>query len=237
METIETLKEKLMPLYQKMLDECKSEGDGLVPFCVQWGRKYPMASGKNILFVGKATNGWRKFYDLDTFFNGSSDKRGFARQDQMTHSVPTPYFNANKSAFWRVIRQVTQAFYPDTTDWCAPIAWTDLYKLAPEKKGKPTISHKTRELQLAHCKHIFRTEIEALQPDIVVLLTSNWEGPFLFNLNGGTHTTSIDEYDALNVRAYRIGNRLFVAAPHPQGKREKEIANKIIEMIKKHSKE
>ena len=57
METIETLKEKLMPLYQKMLDECKSEGDGLVPFCVQWGRKYPMASGKNILFVGKTTNG------------------------------------------------------------------------------------------------------------------------------------------------------------------------------------
>lgn len=155
----------------------------------------------------------------------------------MTHSVPTPYFNANKSAFWRVIRQVTQAFYPDTTDWCAPIAWTDLYKLAPEKKGKPTISHKTRELQLAHCKHIFRTEIEALQPDIVVLLTSNWEGHFLFNLNGGVHTTPIDEYDALNIRAYRIGNRLFVAAPHPQGKREKEIANKIIEMIKKHSEE
>lgn len=233
METIETLKARLIPLYQKMLDECRPQEAGLVPFCVQWGREFPMTSGKDILFVGKATNGWRKFYDLDIFFNGSSDKRGFARLDQMTHSFPTPYFNANHSAFWRVVRQVTQAFYPDTADWCAPIAWSNLYKLVPEKRGSATISNKIRNLQLVHCKHIFRAEIETLQPSVVVLLTSTWENPFLYNLNRGNNTF-IDQDDTLKIRVCRIDGRLFVAAPHPQGKREKEIAEKIVEMIKKH---
>lgn len=234
METIETLKAKLIPLYQKMSDECKPQEAGLIPFCVQWGREFPITPGKGILFVGKTTNGWYKFQDLDEFFNGPSDKRGFARQDQMTHSFPTSYFNANRSAFWRVVRQVTQAFYPGTADWCAPIAWSNLYKLAPEKRGSATISNKTRNMQLVDCKHIFRAEIETLQPGVVVLLTSTWEDPFLYNLNKGTNTF-IDRDEVLNIRVCRIDGRLFVAAPHPQGKQEKEIAEKIIEMIKKYS--
>ena len=228
----EKLKEALVPLY-KELSVIAQPADSA--FCVQWGRNYPIKPNEGILFVGKAVNGWKEFDEIDVLF-GNGATRIFNEDDQMQwvenqEGGPNGLYNTSKSAFWRVIKKISQTFYPD--NWSSYVAWSNLCKVAPLKGGNPnnTLFYK----QLDSCQRILEKEIEILSPKYVVMLTSGWEKDFLYFLNGNQtpkaiHTETWSGGYETNV--YRIKDTVFIASPHPQGKDEQTHAEVITRLLK-----
>ncbi len=78
------MKKVLFPLYKTLMNDVSDIKDKLCPFAVQWGEKFD-TTGKGILFVGKASNGWvttdRSPVDL---FDEKNEDRIFNRDDQIT---------------------------------------------------------------------------------------------------------------------------------------------------------
>ena len=237
MENFENrLKASLFPLYQKLLDENSLQG--LAAFCVQWGRewgKIPSSSqSPSMLFIGKATNGWGgNGQDVNIIFDPEREDGAFARKDQMewveNMAGRRDVYNTNKSAFWRMIREISTNFFPN--HWWEYVAWSNLYKLAPAHQGNP--SAKLRKAQLESCKEILETEIQVLSPQNVVFFTSGWETDFLKYLNGGIAPTPVitKGWDKYFTSMYEIKERKYIVSPHPQGKRENVHRQVICEMI------
>lgn len=207
-------------------------------FCAQWGSKFPEETHCGILVVGRATNGWiTDSQDIDTLFGKSKDAI-FNRENQMKW-VEDSYgaknnYNTRRSAFWRVIKQVAERFYP--TDWYAHIAWSNLCKVAPSERGNPNESLYYKEL--GDCQKIFATEINILSPKIVILFTSyDWAKDFLSYINGGLEPNSIEikkwnnKYNAI---VYRINDVYFIVSEHPQRKKEKPHIECISNLILKY---
>lgn len=236
----EKLKERLIPLYEDMLKQMPAE-ESLSAFCVQWGKNFPTKENEGLLFVGKATNGWTtKERNVEKLFNGVDKERIFAKTDQMQWvenlAGAENDYNTNKSAFWRTIKGVTKGLY-HVDDWSSYIAWSNLYKMAPYEEGNPIESIK--QYQLPFCKKIFKAELDILQPKFVVLLTSEWEKDFLYYLNNGLTTHSIEKVkwnnDRFEIKLYCINNIYFIASQHPQCKPEKEHVEILSKIIQKYS--
>ena len=230
------LKEKLYPLYNDMLKNISQE-EGLKPFCIQWGDNFPKDKNTGILFVGKSTNGWvTETKDINIVFGDTEDKI-FARPDQMKWAndldgVTEHHYNTRKSAFWRVIKRITNMYYNDDFEnWYSKIAWSNLYKVSPAA-GNPNGTLMNE--QHRYCLKILKTEIEILSPKFVVLLTSGWEKRFLPYLNKGNHTNSIlsSEWDRYKSKCYEIDNIIYITSHHPQGKPEKVHARAIYNIMK-----
>lgn len=233
----EKLKEKLIPLYKEMLNVTPVD-TGLSPFCLQWGQNYVRDNG--ILFVGKATNGWvTNNLDVIDLFDEENDERIFSRHDQMkwveSLEGSVDIYNTRKSAFWRVVKGISQHVFGNE-NWSSNIAWSNLYKLAPFEEGNPTETLKS--IQLEYCREILKTEIEILNPKIVVFLTSGWENEFLYYLNNRQHTKSIEKIrwndNLFEIKIYKIGGILFITSQHPQGKPESEHVKVITEIINRY---
>lgn len=144
----ENLKKELQPLYEKMTDG--NTFSNICVFCMQWGDKFPEKENDGILFVGKAVNGWiHDKTDIDTLF-GEDCHRIFARCDQMkwVHNLENDVkYNTKKSAFWRVVKAISQNFYPKN-EWYANVAWSNLYKIAPYKGGNPDKNLRKEQVKL-----------------------------------------------------------------------------------------
>jgi hypothetical protein len=232
------LKEKLVPLYEKMLKDIPTN-IRLSPFCLQWGKDYSI--NKGILFIGKATNGWvTDDRNVNNIFDEKNINRIFHRSDQMKWvenlDGNTQGYNTRKSSFWRVIKGITQSIFGDE-NWSSKIAWSNLYKLAPYDEGNPT--EVIKNIQLESCCEIIKTEIEILQPRIVVFFTSGWEKNFLYYLNNNQHTHSAEKIHWNNgefeINVYNVRNMIFIVSQHPQGKPEKEHIKTIVNIIKRLS--
>ena len=223
------LKEALMPLYKELLDVAQPTD---CAFCVQWGKNFPVTQNEGILFVGKAVNGWKEIDDIDTLF-GDGKGRIFDISDQMQwveDMEGSEKYNTKRSAFWRLIKKISQTFYPN--NWSSHIAWSNLCKIAPIKGGNPNES--SYQAQLAFCQKILEKEIEILSPKYVVMLTSGWKKDFLWFLNGGK-TKSIRKETWGNgheTKVYKIKDVTFITSAHPQGKNEQTHVEKIIEFLK-----
>lgn len=231
-----TLKEKLQPLYDEMLKNISQEED-LYPFCIQWGNDFPKEKNTGVLFVGKATNGWvRETKDINIVFGDSND-RVFARTDQMKwirdlDGVTDHHYNTRKSAFWRVIRRVTQMYYREDLEyWYSNIAWSNLYKVSHETGNPNSV---LMNEQHRYCEEILKSEIEILSPKFVVLLTSGWEKWFLPYLNNKnhTHSTLSRKWCRYECKCYEIDNVIYIASHHPETKPEKEHAEAIYNIMK-----
>lgn len=226
------IKKKIFPLYKKLLEE--NSFKDICTFSFQWGKNYSFDQKSGLLFVGKAVNGWiTNETNVTRLFDSENSERIFARHDQMEWvnnlSGNTEGYNTRKSAFWRLIRKVTEIYYSE--EWYSKIAWTNLYKVAPWKGGNP--NGKLQNVQRKHCFDIFRKEIEILSPEYVILLTSGWEWSFMKHLNGsgslkiidektwGKHKTILTEIDGIS----------FIISHHPQGKNEWSHRNAILELI------
>ncbi len=242
-EKKQELKEKLIPLYASLLKEVKSNEKDLSPFCIQWGKSFPDQNNHGIIFVGKATNGsisdCSVDVEVDTLFNESFENRIFAKKVQMNQwkefrEGNNNGYNTKKSSFWRVIRGVTQSIY-EQEKWSEEVAWSNLYKIAPSKRGNP--SSQLRKTQLPLCVEILKVELETFQPQFVVLFTSAWEKDFLYHLNGSS-TKSIDKYSwnagKSEIKVFKINQIYFIATKHPQGKPEQEHINLLSKIIKKY---
>lgn len=224
------LKSVLKPLYSSLLDGIKFSN--ICAFCVQWGSDFSDEEKSGILFVGKAVNSWKNDEtDIETLF-GNSDYRIFAREDQMkwVHNqevIVGSYIK--KSAFWRVIKRISQKYYP--TDWYNNVAWSNLCKIAPFIGGNPSDSLYYYQLPL--CQQILSKEIEILSPKVIVLFTSGWEKDFLFYLNDNNEPQiemTINWY-GYETKLYFIKGNHYIVSPHPQGKAEDKHVEVIIELI------
>lgn len=227
----ERLKQVLLPLYKRANINISPEAS---PYCTNWASKFPEESKRGILFVGKATNGWDNGHikDLDAFFNdphflGNTERM---RQD---HTGQSKGFNPNRSAYRRMIRNIGEYIYGK--EWYDYIAWTNLYKFAPCKRGNPHSD--LRRQQLSACKEILAQEIDILDPKIVIFFTSGWETEFISYLSQGQgldtplHATQTPD-GKVKITLYEKQNRFFILTSHPQGKQEKEMFNKIKDLIK-----
>ena len=229
----EELKENLLPLYQNLLDKVKNENN-IYTFCMQWGNKFPQEEQSGILFVGKATNGWvTNSTKIEELFGVEKTKMIFARKDQMKwveDSEGDEKYNSNKSSFWRIIKTISE-IKNGKDEWFNNIAWSNLYKVSPEK-GNP--SESLKKLQIEDCKKILETEIKILNPKYVIFLSSGWEHNFLNHLINDSEKENFKKIKWSNkyeTKGFTIKGTNYITSVHPQGKNEKEHINAIIAIM------
>lgn len=228
METLtQKLHDGLKPLYEELINHCGPYCDeSVVPFIMQWGKKFPTEERDGILFVGRATNDWlNDDLDVDNLFDGK--EKIFNREDQMIWAE-----NYN-SAFWRVIRSVSKHFY--SQDELNHVAWSNICKLAPNT-GNP--NNTLFKLQLLDACNILNKEVEILSPKFIVMMTGlDWADNFISSLNGNewpsdeqivAETVWSEPYKAT---VYKIANRYVLLTEHPQGKDEQSLIKCLIHLI------
>lgn len=237
-EQIEKLRTELKPLYENLIrDVADEQPKEKAFFCMQWGKNFPNEPNKGILFVGRATNGWKDHdYNSDSFF-GTGYGQLFNLNDQMQwvedSEGPGNDYNTNSSPFWRVVRAVTQEYHP--TNWSSYVAWTNVCKVAPWVGGNP--SESLYQAEIKDCEDIFKKEVEALSPKVIVFLTSYvWAKDILTSLNNSIapkEIKSVDWGDKFNCKTYNLNGISCIVTEHPQGKPEKEHVETLINAINK----
>jgi uracil-DNA glycosylase len=229
------LEKALEPIYKEMLQSIEVKNRDIYTFCMQWSKNFPLEENKGILFVGKATNGWiSSETDIDILF-GEHKSQIFNREDQIKWILDLEgkksRYNTRKSAFWRVIRKISKAINGDNE--LDKIAWSNLYKVSYTKENPPK---KLQKMQLDYCEKILETEIEILSPKYVVFFTSGWEKEFLKHLNQG----SLPKYKTINwgknykTSVVDIENIKYITSVHPQGKKEKQHSNIVVDLLIKN---
>ena len=228
------IKNSIFPIYKKLLEEFEDNSfEKICSFCFQWGKNYPFHKKSGFLFVGKAVNGWiTDETDVIQLFDSANLDRIFAREDQMEWvknlSGNTVGYNTSKSAFWRLIKKVSENYYEE---WYSNIAWTNLYKIAPWAGGNP--NRKLQNTQRKYCFELLKKEIEILAPKYVVLLTSGWEWGFIKYLNENENPIVLGEkvWAGYKTSIIEIKGVKFIISHHPQGKNEEEHVKAIIDLI------
>lgn len=232
---INEIKKNIFPIYKKLLEE--NSFKDICTFSIQWGKNYPFDKDSGLLFVGKAVNGWiTNETDVTQLFNTTNPERIFAREDQLewvnNHSGNMNGYNTRKSAFWRLIKGISETYYPEK--WYLNIAWTNLYKIAPWKGGNP--NGKLQNTQRKFCFELLKKEIELLKPKYVIFLTSSWEKAFLNHLNEHEKMNIVDEkiWGKYKTTLIEIKGIKFIISHHPQGKNECNHKSAIVELINKN---
>ena len=234
-----SLYKALKPLYKELLEQLsKEDKETTSPFCVEWGKNFPTVPFSGLFFIGRATNGWGtdSTESVDVLFDGDDNSRGFADPNQMSWLENHLSYNWQRSAFWRVISQVSQDYVEG--EWFNGITWSNLYKIAPYDGGNP--SNRLRYAELPICQKILKSEIEILSPKFVILLTGkNWAKDFLPYLNGEKECSPIDtiEWGKNNkylINVYNFNEVYFLQTEHPQGKNEESHINAIVSIIEKY---
>ena len=230
------IKNSIFPIYKKLLEE-NSFKDVCV-FSFQWGKNYPFQKKTGFLFVGKAVNGWiTNETDVTQLFDTENSERIFARKDQMEWvnnlSGNTKGYNTRRSAFWRLIKKVSETYHPEK--WYSNIAWTNLYKIAPWKGGNPNAT--LQNAQRKYCFELLKKEIDILTPKYVILLTSGWEWAFINYLSENEKTNVVGEkkWGKYTTSMIEINGIKFILSHHPQGKKEWNHRNAIVELINENS--
>ncbi len=211
----------LKALYKEMYHSLPNDYiHDIYPFFVQVGKKY-FKTNKKCLFIGKSVNGWlTSSRDVDDFFDMNSDNCIVNRPDQMewVNSLEGSGdgYNTRKSAFWRVIKNVSKAVCNEE-DWFNHIAWSNLYKMSPES-GNPSAF--LQRVQRESCIKILNEEIKTLKPNFIIFLTSGWEGFFIDRLgldSEKSQKTIWSDYETI----YQNNNgTMIIQSMHPQGKDE-----------------
>ena len=204
----------------------------LTGFMAAKGMRYEK---RGFMVVGRAVNGWSNSFNPSQL-NASQECDSVSRKIKESvydrHICPMEWvinkwqgntdYNTKKSAFWRVTRQIvlSLSLAEDIELWPSYLAWSNLYKIAPEEGGNP--GGRLRNVQLEGCRSLLCREIEDFQPSGLLFLTGwNWAKDFLIEKN-------IREVSGKFVEAsgkLSLGPDLkicVVAAVHPQGKKEDE---------------
>ncbi len=233
--TTEEIKKIIFPIYENLFKDISLKD--ICSFCFQWGKDYPFGKNSGFLFIGKAVNGWiTNETDLAKLFDLTNPDRIFARKDQIEWvnnlSGNTKGYNTRKSAFWRLIKKVSETYYPEK--WYSNIAWTNLYKIAPWGGGNP--NRKLQNAQRKYCFELLKKEIEILSPKYVIMLTSGWEWSFIKFLNNNEEICFVGEkkWGKYKTSMIEINGIKFIISHHPQGKNEKNHQKAIVELIKEN---
>ena len=147
-------------------------------------------------------------------------------------------YNPNRSAFWRLIRSLSQTRISSTgmvSPWHSTIYWTNLYKVNPASTGNPGKALVAAQQQA--CIDMLRCEIEAKKPEAVVFLTGwhGWAMPFVEGMK--TESLTIQPDAILQAHGQFISSNqksAFVVVPHPQGKPVKQMASAALNGIRQN---
>ena len=155
-----------------------------------------------LMVVGRAVNKWRgciSFEDIASAENRQRFVKDVADSAQggdcpmqwvlacwgrprgaTRRKDPPKGYNTKRSAFWRVINQVTRKVCTGVREenWPSHLVWSNLYKVAPSKGYNPTV--RQMNAQREGCKKLLRLEIEDFAPSRLLFLTGwDWAQPFL----------------------------------------------------------
>jgi len=225
-------------IYLKLISMCAEAQipePTLTAFSGLKGSKYK----GDLLVVGRAVNGWIKSWVPKEGRNTATQDKMFSKLDKWDadgmnwvwdQEGSTTEYNTRRSAFWRVIKQVTLAkgIAPTEEHWSTSIAWTNLYKFSNGNKGNP--SGPLCRLQFEDCKAILVDEIKQLRPKVVLFLAgTHWVTPFISQLKTveklATKATYLEERGTLAVDGHSCR---YIITPHPQGKPESVIVDEIL---------
>jgi hypothetical protein len=200
-----------------------------------------------LMVVGRAVNGWGSDIEPSRL---ASPVEAAAVADEVMASVngagpcpmtwvtdhwgnPRPKYNTATSAFWRVIREVTDRLeIADTNEpsWPSHLVWSNLYKVSPNPVGNPSAA--LCRIQLPGCLELLELEMSIYRPRRLLMLTGeDWANPFLERL--GFRPSASSEFrwvEAEGETANRAPNepaRVVVAA-HPQGKPQEEWVREVM---------
>jgi len=202
------------------------------------------SSGQLMVF-GRAVNGWPPKARPSQLGSPQQTNslmqqiRGTLRQDR---GCPMRWvidregdhdYNTRKSAFWRVIRQVTLALEPTAEEqgrWSSFLIWSNLYKVSPFDGGNPGSALKT--LQFPFCLQLIEKEISYWAPNRLLFLTGlDWAHPFLqsdgFAYQQHRSGTLVQSIGTLSVSSAGLSIPVVIA-PHPRGKPERPLVEEIL---------
>ena len=150
-------------------------------------------SDVRLFVVGRAANGWKSLEcETEQQFGDEADqefsKVGFqwieGTEDnfQSLHNKPKagekPYY-LSSSPFWRVVSNIWCGLSNASNrgEFINHIAWSNLYKISPEKGGNPTST--MCKWQIEACKEILKAEIRAYKPTYILMITDyeRWFAP------------------------------------------------------------
>ena len=198
-----------------------------------------------LMVVGRAVNKWRGCIPFEAI-RLEGERQRFAEKVagggqggecpmqwvlQCWGNTKKGEYNTKRSAFWRVIKQVTDKVHIGASeeDWASHLVWSNLYKVAPKKGGNPTA--KQMKAQRGGCRKLLCLEIEDFAPSRLLFLTGweDWAQPFLQECGDvapaeGTH---VEATGRLRTREGR--SCATVVASHPQGKPEGKWVEEVLE--------
>lgn len=150
-------------------------------------------SDVRLFVVGRAANGWKSLEcKTAQMFGDEADQEfskvgfqwieGIEDNFQSLHNKPKagekPYY-LSSSPFWRVVSNIWCGLSNSNNrgEFINHIAWSNLYKISPEKGGNPT--DKMCGWQFKACYKILEAEIKAYRPTHILMITDykRWFAP------------------------------------------------------------
>ncbi len=138
---------------------------------------------KDIVFYGRAVNGWCNFNKDDIFSNFNVIEENI-KNDNLQWVIdlfndPNEEWNPHRSAFWRLIKSISSEIYDDSSfEVINKIAWSNIYKVSKAAEKNP--SQGLMNTQFDVVKEILKLELDIYQPKTAIFLTSlGWVNPFL----------------------------------------------------------
>lgn len=228
---------ELLPLYHSLREACSTviDLDKFTVFFPQLGRLYTETTKDGILFVGRATNGWKNALseNLEDVADFQFETSMLDNEVKNNWSIPNSIsgYRCSRSAFWRIIYRVSKEFYPN--DWSEHIAWTNLYKVAPITGYNPSDS--VCYAQLEACDAILNKEIKLLSPRYVIFLTSwNWLKDFSLVKTMPNNAQQIisEKWDGYNAKKWDAEGITYILTEHPMVKPEDSHTKALLKLMR-----
>ena len=245
-------RDEILPPVGKAAVKGNNLGGNLTGFLAQDGCLYSRGGG--LMVVGRAVNGWK--HDIDPVKFDEPDFCAEYAKELWEKSYPhdgkcpmawvtkqwgaTEGFNTQRSAFWRVIRQVTEGLGICSRDenWSSHLIWSNLYKVAPANGGNPNDT--LCNAQYDGCKELLKQEIQDYCPRYLLFLTENpnpdhkhyWARPFLdkFKLSDWPGERYVCFTGRPSLPEYSDSTQI-VGAIHPQGQNEDGWVKEVLDAV------
>lgn len=203
----------------------------LCAFNAQKGLDY----NRGLMVIGRAVNGWGNDFQLEGININAITENIFPKAELQTCPMEwvlsswgaSSGYNTKKSAFWRVIRNLSHQINDAGNNWASRIVWSNLYKIAPYEGGNPSSS--LCNYQFALCNELLKSEIEEYLPEHIICFTGmNWFNRFLEEHVHLKHKNDFDFVEAYGVVNLRGKESKIVIVKHPQGKPENNLVAEVL---------
>lgn len=202
----------------------------LVPFWPLCGSRY----AGDLLVIGRSVNGWVEDWSVRDLRRKEQREAAAAwlqadaepaDQDRMAWVADlwgaTAGYNTRRSAFWRVLRQISAGDAEPEPDWPGRLVWTNLYKVSPAAGWNPGAD--LQRAQRQHAIGLLNQELETYAPRRVLALTGNWIDPMRDALE-----LRLQGRDGLVEGVGMRGNEAWVLAKHPMGKPDARFVGEVL---------